>query len=86
MTKKPPLSIRLPDAVMAEVDAWATVHGVPRNAAIRALVELGLGAKVEATAPAKAQPARVAKSEPSSSPSLQIGPVRPAFGARLKKR
>jgi hypothetical protein len=86
MTKKPPLSIRLPDAVMAEVDAWATDHGVPRNAAIRALVELGLGAKVEAKGPCEGSAGARRQAGAVRSPSLQIGPVRPAFGARLKKR
>jgi len=49
--KKPPISIRLPDALVAEVDAWATDHGMVRNAAIRALLELGLRARVEDGSP-----------------------------------
>lgn len=49
--KKPPISIRLPDAIVAEVDAWAADHGMVRNAAIKALLELGLRRPVAASKP-----------------------------------
>jgi hypothetical protein len=39
---KPPISIRFPDDVLAEVDAYAAGHGLARNAALLALVKRGL--------------------------------------------
>jgi metal-responsive CopG/Arc/MetJ family transcriptional regulator len=35
----------MPEAMIAEVDAWAVAHETSRSEAIRRLVELGLKAK-----------------------------------------
>jgi len=41
--KSPPISLRLPPAVMVEVDAWAEKAGTNRHAALVALIGKGLG-------------------------------------------
>ena len=43
--KDPHVTHRMPEAMIAEVDAWAAVHETSRSEAIRRLVELGLKAK-----------------------------------------
>jgi hypothetical protein len=43
--KDPLVSARLPPALVAEVEAWATTNAASRSEAIRRLVELGLKAK-----------------------------------------
>jgi len=43
--KDPLVSARLPPALVAEVEAWATANAASRSEAIRRLVELGLKAK-----------------------------------------
>lgn len=68
----PPLSLRLPKPLMAEVEAWAKRKGLSRNAAVGALLRRGLDAEA---------PAKVAKVE-----GLQVGFGSVAPGSRLKKR
>lgn len=73
--KKPPLSTRLPDALIAEIDAWATDHGVARNAAVRALIELGLsgqGAPEESRVAKEAAPKAAAKPRPAAAPKISV--------------
>lgn len=67
--KDPPISIRLPKALSADVEAWAADHGLPRNAAIKALIELGLSGA--ASAPTTA-------GEQATSPKLDL-PVLGSF-------
>jgi hypothetical protein len=43
--KDPLVSARMPSAVIAEVEAWATANDASRSEAIRRLVELGLKVK-----------------------------------------
>ena len=43
--KDPLVSARLPPALVAEVETWATTNAASRSEAIRRLVELGLKAK-----------------------------------------
>src|SRR5438552_13737847 len=40
--RKPVSSIKLPSALTASIDAWASTHAFNRSQAIRRLVELGL--------------------------------------------
>jgi hypothetical protein len=40
--KKPPVSLRLPDATRVAVEQWAAERGVPRNAAYVELLQRGL--------------------------------------------
>lgn len=56
--KKPPISLRIPEATQTAVNAWATKRGIPRNAAYVELIERGLKL-VEAprTPPPKVRPA-----------------------------
>lgn len=42
-------AVRLPQALTAEVDAWAEAHQMTRGDAIRRLLEIGLGAPSSAT-------------------------------------
>ena len=43
--RDPGVHVRLPETMLATVDAWATSNDVNRSEAIRRLVELGLKAK-----------------------------------------
>jgi hypothetical protein len=43
--KDPQVVVRMPSALIAEVDTWATANDAIRSEAIRRLVELGLKAK-----------------------------------------
>jgi len=40
--RKPVSAIKLPSALAASIDAWASTHAINRSQAIRRLVELGL--------------------------------------------
>lgn len=42
--KKPPVSLRVPDALKVAVEQWAAARGVPRNAAYVELIQRGLKA------------------------------------------
>ena len=44
-----PATTRMPAALMAEVEAWATTNDATRSDAIRRLVELGLTSRVKPT-------------------------------------
>jgi Arc/MetJ-type ribon-helix-helix transcriptional regulator len=52
--RDPGVHIRLPEAMLSTIDAWATSKEVTRSEAIRRLVELGL--KVKAPARAVSRP------------------------------
>jgi hypothetical protein len=43
--KDPQVVVRMPDALIAEVDAWGVANDTMRSEAIRRLVEIGLKAK-----------------------------------------
>ena len=43
--RDPAVTVRLPSAVLNEVEAWATANDTSRSDAFRRLVELGLKAK-----------------------------------------
>jgi hypothetical protein len=78
--KKPPISIRLPDALLAEVDAWAAEQGMARNAAIKALIDFGLGVKR-----APAEPLRPKVTPAPAKPAAKAEPAPKAeFKSRLK--
>lgn len=91
--KDPPISIRPPSDLLAEVDAWATNHGVTRHAAILQLVRRGLGApavpKAPGKPPAKAMAAADKKlAESIANPprvNIQIGPIERKPGSMLKR-
>lgn len=84
--KKPPISLRVPDATRVRVEAWATERGIPRNAAYVELIQRGLKL---ADAPFPKAPPTVAEkivAETWGKPNLdvQVGPAKPAYGSRLK--
>lgn len=87
--KEPPISVRLPADLVAEVEAWAAETGRKRNGAIAELLRRGLAAsgpslptpEVQAQIRAVAverQSRAVMPANPSTFP-------RPAYGSRLKK-
>ena len=89
--KKPPISIRLPDGLPEDVEAWAKSVGKTRNSAFAELLRRGLAASgpslptpdVQAQIKAavierQAQPVVVERPKDSAFP-------RPAYGSRLKK-
>src|SRR5690349_14179018 len=66
--KDPLYGVRISDDLMASIQAWAKPDHLSRSAAIRALVELGLAAKREATPPSTAvRHARRGKADHASS-------------------
>lgn len=71
--KKPPISLRIPDATRVRVEKWATEQGIPRNAAYVELIERGL--KAAGPHPGLNQRPLKPKSEPKAEA---------AFKSRLK--
>lgn len=76
--KKPPISIRLPDPLLAEVDEWAKARGLKRHAAILALIDFGLATPAKAD-PVKAKPP--IKPKPGAARKLSLSLP---SGAKLK--
>lgn len=74
--KKPPISLRLSDALLQEVDAWAKARELNRNAAIKALIDLGLGAPKPIQRAEKPKPAAPAKAKPEKKPKAEARPPR----------
>lgn len=91
--KDPPLSIRPPPDLLADVDEWAKRHGATRHAAILQLMRRGLGAPAVPKAPGKPPARAVAAAnkklaEAVATPprlNLQVGPVERKPGSLQKK-
>jgi hypothetical protein len=45
--KDPLVGLRIPDALIAQIDAWAARHDVTRSEAIRTFIEQALTAKTK---------------------------------------
>lgn len=85
MTKKPPVSLRVPDATRIGVEAWAKSRGVTRNAAYVELLARGLnGATKGAKEVERANRAMDAAEARGLHADVQIGPSEPKPGSRLK--
>lgn len=88
--KTPPLSIRPGDVRLAKIDAYAVKHGLKRHAAVLELVDVGLDGII-AVATQRPTPKPIPGSDAAkrkaanAASGVQIGPVRPAPGARLEK-
>lgn len=91
--KIPPISVRLPADLVAEVEAWAVETGRKRNGAIAELLRRGLAAsgpslpapevQAQIKAAAMERQARAA-AKPAVAAATSAFP-RPAYGSRLKK-
>jgi hypothetical protein len=73
--KKPPVSLRIPDATKAAVEQFATERKIPRNAAYVELLQRGLktatGAGVPRSKPEAGKPIRPAAKVVSPEPAPQ---------------
>lgn len=64
--KDPLYGVRIPDGLMADIQAWATPDHLTRSEAIRRLVELGLTVKGEAKPSTAAHHARRGNADQAS--------------------
>lgn len=96
MTKQPPVTLRIPADLRAEVEAWAARSGQAKNAVYVEAVRRGVAAMQAPGGPSPPQVKRTEKSAEGQgdvcvanfSERLQLGPTHPKPGAMLidKKR
>lgn len=77
--KVPPLSVRLGEARLAKIDAYAVKHGLKRHGAVLELLDIALEGRISVAAQRPTP-----KPLPGSIVALRKPPV--PYGSRLKKR